>query len=130
MKPIKSIRWMVIPALLTLLMFILMKTVLFLGYVPTESMEPTLEKDSFILGVRLYGELTDGDIIVFEHNGRLLVKRIAASGGETVIQNGITVVVPESCYYVLGDNTECSYDSRFWPDPFVKKESVKAKLLS
>ncbi len=130
MKPIKSIRWMVIPALLTLLMFILMKTVLFLGYVPTESMEPTLEKDSFILGVRLYGELTDGDIIVFEHNGRLLVKRIAASGGETVIQNGITVVIPESCYYVLGDNTECSYDSRFWPDPFVKKESVKAKLLS
>ncbi len=130
MKPIKSIRWMVIPALLSLLLFILMKTVLFLGYVPTESMEPTLEKDSFILGVRLYGELTDGDIIVFEHNGRLLVKRIAASGGETVIQNGITVVVPESCYYVLGDNTECSYDSRFWPDPFVKKESVKAKLLS
>ncbi len=130
MKPIKSIRWMVIPALLSLLLFILMKTVLFLGYVPTESMEPTLEKDSFILGVRLYGELTDGDIIVFEHNGRLLVKRIAASGGETVIQNGITVVVPESCYYVLGDNTECSYDSRFWLDPFVKKESVKAKLLS
>lgn len=130
MKPIKSIRWMVIPALLSLLLFILMKTVLFLGYIPTESMEPTLEKDSFILGVRLYGELTDGDIIVFEHNGRLLVKRIAASGGETVIQNGITVVVPESCYYVLGDNTECSYDSRFWPDPFVKKESVKAKLLS
>lgn len=129
MKPIKGIRWMLIPTLLSFLMIILMKTVLFLGYVPTESMEPTLEKNSFILGVRLYGELADGDIIVFERNGRLLVKRIAASGGDAVIRNGVTVAVPEDCYYVLGDNAECSYDSRFWPDPFVKKESVKAKLL-
>lgn len=129
MKLFKNTRWLLIPLLLSLLLLILMKTIFFLGYVPTESMEPTLKKDSFILGMRLYGDLTDGDIIIFEKDGRLLVKRIAASGGETVVWNGITVIVPENCYYVRGDNAEYSYDSRFWPDPFVKEDNVKAKLL-
>ena len=117
------------PILSSLLLLVLMKTVLFLGYVPTESMEPTLKKDSFILGTRLYGDLTDGDIIIFERDGRLLVKRITASGGEAVVRNGITLIVPENCYYVQGDNANHSYDSRFWSDPFVKESSIKAKLL-
>lgn len=129
MKSLKSVRWLLVPVLLSLLLLILMKTVFFLGYVPTESMEPTLKKNSFILGTRLYGELNDGDIIIFERDGRLLVKRIVASGGEMITQNGIAVVVPENCYYVRGDNAEHSYDSRFWPDPFVNEDSIKAKLL-
>jgi Signal peptidase I len=106
-----------------------MKTVLFLGHVPTESMEPTLKKDSFILGTRLYGDLIDGDIIIFERHGRLLVKRIAASGGEAVVRNGITLIVPDNCYYARGDNDYHSYDSRFWTDPCVQESSIEAKLL-
>ena len=129
MKLFKNNRWLLIPILSSLLLLVLMKTVLFLGYVPTESMEPTLKKDSFILGTRLYGDLTDGDIIIFERDGRLLVKRITASGGEAVVRNGITLIVPENCYYVQGDNANHSYDSRFWSDPFVKESSIKAKLL-
>lgn len=128
MKSLKNVRWLLIPILLSILLLILMKTVFFLGYVPTESMEPALKKDSFILGTRLYGELNDGDVIIFEHDGRLLVKRIAASEGETVTRNGITMVVPENCYYVRGDNAEHSYDSRFWPDPFVNEDSIRAKV--
>ena len=92
-------------------------------------MEPTLKKDSFILATRLYGNLKDGDIIDFERNGRQLVKRIAASSGEVVAQNGSMLVVPEDCYYVCGDNAAQSYDSRFWTDPFVRKSSIIAKLL-
>lgn len=38
-------------------------------------------------------------------------------------------VVPNNCFYVLGDNSDNSYDSRYWSDPFVKRETVIAKLL-
>ena len=125
----KENRWTFICVLLTCLLVILSRTAFFLGYIPTESMEPTLKKDSFILATRLYKDLNNGDIIVFERDGRLLVKRIKASGGETVIQNGNILVVPESCYYVCGDNTDQSYDSRFWTDPFVRESSIVAKLI-
>lgn len=125
----KENRWAFICVLLTCLVAVLSRTVFFLGYIPTESMEPTLKKNSFILATRLYGNLKDGDIIVFERNGRLLVKRIAASGGETVAQNGSLSTVPEDCYYVCGDNADQSYDSRFWTDPFVRESSIIAKLI-
>ena len=119
----------IIPGLILFVIVLAFKYFLFIGYVPSESMEPTLKKDSFILGTRLYGDLTDGDIIIFERDGRLLVKRITASGGEAVVRNGITLIVPENCYYVQGDNANHSYDSRFWSDPFVKESNIKAKLL-
>lgn len=71
-----------------------------------------------------------GDIIIFRHDGKLLVKRIVAVGGDTVEKNGISMTVPEGCYYVLGDNADNSYDSRYWENPFVKEEDVVAKLIS
>ena len=50
MKLFKNNRWLLIPILSSLLLLVLMKTVLFLGYVPTESMEPTLKKDIIYSG--------------------------------------------------------------------------------
>ena len=58
------------------------------------------------------------------------MKRIAAVGGDTVEKNGISITVPESCYYVLGDNEDSSYDSRYWLNPFVNGADVVAKLIS
>ena len=58
------------------------------------------------------------------------MKRIAAVGGDTVEKNGISITVPESCYYVLGDNADSSYDSRYWLNPFVNGADVVAKLIS
>lgn len=124
----KSGKWL-FPSIAMLLTFILLKCVLLIGYVPTESMEPTLERGSYIIGCRLYSELEPGDIIIFRHDGKLLVKRIAAVEGDTIERNGIRMAVPEGCYYVLGDNADNSYDSRYWLNPFVSKDDVVAKLI-
>lgn len=122
----KTRKWL-FPVIIMLLFFILLKYVLLIGYVPTESMEPTLEKGSFIIGCRIYSRLEVGDIIIFWHDGKLLVKRIAATGGNNIEKNGINMTVPESCYYVLGDNADNSYDSRYWSEPFIKRRDVVAK---
>ena len=135
-------RWQV-PIHVTVLAFVLMRCVLFLGYVPTESMEPTLEAGSYILGSRLFRELETGDIIVFHHDNQLLVKRIAACQGDNVdlrelrymkdavipVREKSVLTVPENCYYVLGDNVDHSFDSRYWDDPFVKREDIVAVLF-
>ena len=129
MKLLRKVLWrQLIPVLLTALMVVIFKTVFLIGYVPTESMEPTLKKGSCIIGVRIFSELKVGDIIVFRHEGRMLVKRIAAVGGEYVKRGEAELAVPEGCYYVLGDNAEVSWDSRYWEEPFVWEADVVAQI--
>ena len=91
--------------------------------------ELTLEKGSYIIGCRIYSSLKTGDIIIFRHDEKLLVKRIAAMEGDMVERNGASMTVPEGCYYVLGDNADNSYDSRYWLNPFVDGTDVVAKLI-
>ena len=71
-----------------------------------------------------------GDVIIFKHDGKLLVKRIAAVEGEIVFRNGVSLTVPEKSYYVLGDNAENSYDSRYWEEQFVQAEDIVAKVIT
>ncbi len=118
-----------IPLGIFLACFILFHTVFLIGLVPSPSMEPALHEGSVILGLRFAGEYRKGDVIIFEHDGMLLVKRIAACGGETVWADGKEITVPEGCCYVLGDNPEESVDSRFWDDPFVRTGDIRAKVL-
>lgn len=124
----KTGQWL-LPAIMMLLTFFVLKCVLLIGYVPTASMEPTLEKGSYIVGCRFYSKLEAEDIIIFRHDGNLLVKRIVAVEGDTIEKNGSSLTVPEGRYYVLGDNTDNSYDSRYWADPFVREDDVVAKLI-
>lgn len=125
----KKIRGLIIPVICMVFALILFRTLFLIGYVPTASMEPTLPEGSLIVGIRAHGNLEKGDIIIFEHEGRLLVKRIAACPGDTVTVHGTDTVVPERSYFVLGDNAKNSMDSRFWQNPFVSEDSVAALLI-
>ena len=125
----KKIRPFIIQVVITLAVVFLFHSIFFLGYVPTESMEPTLKTGSLILGLRCFDELQNGDIIIFRHDGSYLVKRIAASAGETVIHQNKLIIVPENSFFMLGDNADHSFDSRHWEDPFVSLDDVMAKLL-
>ena len=83
-----------VPLVLTLLIYIMLRSVFLIGYVPSASMEPTLHEGSFILGLRLYSEPKVGDIIIFEKDGVLLVKRIAACPGDSVDLSQLKYVHP------------------------------------
>ena len=125
----KKIRPFIIPIIVTMIVVLLFHYIFMLGYVPTSSMEPTLETGSLILGLRHFDDLETGDIIIFRHDSSYLVKRIAACEGDTLVHQNSIVTVPENCFYVLGDNAENSHDSRYWDNPFVSYEDIMAKLL-
>ena len=129
MKKIKNaVKLSLLPMTVTLVILILFRFVFLLGYVPTASMEPALKSGSLLLGVRVWGDIQKGDIIVFRHNKEYLVKRVEAVGGDLIERNGEDLVVPEGGFYVLGDNGQCSWDSRYWDDPFVPESAIVAKV--
>ena len=131
-----------VPICLTLLCYVLLQHVFLLGYVPSASMEPTLQEGSFIFGLRIFETPTVGDIIVFEEEGTLQVKRIAAIPGDQIELTKLEymdslpipnwsdplLTVPAGHFYVLGDNTQNSYDSRYWENPFIAEEQIVAVL--
>lgn len=125
----RKYKWLVIPFLVFALVMLLFRFVFLIGYVPSASMEPTLKENSYILGVRIVENLDVGDIIIFEHDGQIMVKRIAGKAGDKVQTVYGEMIVPYGQYYVLGDNADNSYDSRYWQEPFIKKEEVVAKFL-
>lgn len=132
-----------VPLGLTILVYILLRVLFLVGYVPTASMEPTLPECSFIIGSRIFNEPKVGDIIVFEKDGSLLVKRIAAGPGDTVdlsqlvymateaipVREETVLTVPDGCNFVLGDNVQNSWDSRYWENPYVDAQNIVATLL-
>ena len=113
-----------------LVTLLILQFVLFIGFVPSESMEPTISSDnSFIMGFRLDKDYQIGDVVIFQKDGAFMVKRIAYKEGDTVLHDGKEITVPPQSYYMLGDNVNNSFDSRYWDEPFVSKDDIKAKVI-
>ncbi len=138
---------------------IIFKFVLIPGIVPSSSMEPTLKVGDwgFANGLAyVLHEPQRGDIIVFENAelNETMIKRVIGLPGETVsfydgyvyINDGLVYeeyigsdvetnsavqdfIIPDGCYFVLGDNRADSYDSRFWTTPYVTRNHIIAKWV-
>lgn len=97
------------------------------------------------------------DIVIFrypDNKNILFVKRIIGLPGESVsIRDGEVYInnssiplddsflpeemfkedfgpyeVPDNCYFMLGDNRNCSEDSRYWSNHYVERQDILAKV--
>ena len=133
-----------IPFCLCLVTILMFRFVFMLGYVPSKSMEPTISAGSVIIGYRLFSELQRGDIVIFVGDGNILVKRISGVPGDRVYicdekkeisvnssmcGNERIIDIPEGYYFMIGDNKNNSFDSRYWKDPLISEDYIISKCF-
>ena len=119
------------------------------------SMTPTLTEGNLVVSVKEH-EFRTGDVIAFNYNNKILVKRVIAGSGElvdiskdgTVYVNNETIdepyisekalgdcdiklpyQVPESRVFVMGDHRSVSVDSRNKSIGCVSEEQVIGKIV-
>lgn len=154
----KFAKAVIICFVLVVIEFVVLKTTLVLSYIPTGSMESTIKAGDIVFGTRYDTGAEDierYDIFIFippDEPGITYIKRVIGLPGETiVVSNGKvyadgvelddsftkgpmnrrgdgTYVVPEGCYFFMGDNRNHSSDSRFWVEKYVPLENMEAKV--
>ncbi|MFC4057574.1 signal peptidase I [Planomonospora corallina] len=114
-------------------------------WIPSESMENTLQVDDRVVVNKLHGAAERGDVVVFKGwNGEDTIKRVIAIGGDTVkccddkgriTVNGVPLdeksyihpddfpsgdefekVIPQGRLWLMGDHRTASQDSRSWEE--------------
>ncbi len=136
----------------------LSKYVIANAQVPSSSMETTVMAGDRIFVNRLsyvFGEPQRGDIVTFiypDDGETLYLKRVMGLPGETIqgkdgkiyidgkaLEKDFTqeisyddfgpYTVPEDSYFMMGDNRNDSWDSRYWKHTFVEKEDIVGKAM-
>ena len=129
------------------------------GIVPTGSMEPNYHAGSFYVAFRLIDtdDIARGTPVVFKReDGIMYFKRVIGLPGDTisfedgnVYINGEELdesaylgpdvptsagycdeyVIPDGCYFMLGDNRQYSLDARYWDNPFISSDAISGRVL-
>ena len=141
-----------------LVVFITMNGLIKNTVVASQSMEPTLKTGSICLYNKLAYKrkpISRGDIVCFysTEQNEVMSKRVIGIAGDEisfkdgyVFINGLkteesyipedmetnsakTFVVPDGTVFVLGDNRDNSYDSRYWENPYISVNQIYGKYL-
>ena len=144
----------VLPVIIAVVLAVLInKFLIFKVYIPSSSMEPTLNVGDNLFVTRVYNpeKLHRGDIVVFDSKelNETVIKRLIGLPGDTIkIDGGVVYVngkkldepyvknpmdtygeykVPEGKYFFLGDNRANSNDARFWKNPYIDGSDIRGK---
>ncbi|RVU54447.1 signal peptidase I [Anaerosphaera multitolerans] len=121
----------------------------------SDSMSPYLNKGDYVVSIKL-NNYKQGDVILFERDGKILVRRIIANSGQKIDfdENGNVFIddkllhepyitlksldpcnidlpynVTENNFFVMGDNRKESLDSRTNTISFVKRDEILGKVF-
>ena len=90
------------------------------------------EEENKLLVKRVIGlageEITFSDGYVYV-NGQQLEEEYLDQRGATVPQDRDTYQIPEGSMLMLGDNRTGSKDSRFWNEPYITADNVRARVM-
>lgn len=119
------------------------------------SMKPYLEPGQFVLACRT-GKPERGDVVALYYGGQTLIRRVIGLPGDWILINeqgqvflndnlieekyltetvlgtsDITYpcMVPENCYFVMGDHRAASLDSRMSAMGCINEEKIAGKIL-
>ena len=149
------IKLSIIYGIMMIAIIIIFNKVLMLNLIPSGSMENTIMTGDIVVATRYdVDEINRYDVLVFippDDSSTYYIKRVIGLPGETILvyngdvyADGVKLdssfipetmgrsgdgeyVVPDGCYFMMGDNRNHSLDARYWTNKYVPHESIIAK---